>query len=83
MDFVCGLLRLAAQEQNIKAKNGLEERTDCVVLTHTKHIIQRHFLECKQFSAPSIFYFLRQDYRIFREEKVKSKNAVRRFRNKN
>jgi len=65
MDFVRGLLRLVAQKQSIKAKNGLEERTNCVVLTHTKHIIQRHFLECKQFSASGIFYFLRQDYRIY------------------
>jgi hypothetical protein len=60
MDFVRVLLRLAAQKQSGKAKNGLEERTDCVVLTHTKHIIQRHCLECKNFFASGIFYFYRQ-----------------------
>jgi len=34
MDFVCGLLRLAAQEQSIKAKNGLERRTNYALFTH-------------------------------------------------
>jgi hypothetical protein len=34
MDFVRGLLRLAAQEQSIKAKNGLEERTSYAPFTH-------------------------------------------------
>jgi hypothetical protein len=34
MDFVRGLLRLAAQQQRIKAKNGLERRTNYALFTH-------------------------------------------------
>jgi hypothetical protein len=34
MNFVRGLLRLAAQEQSIKAKNGLERRTNYAIFAH-------------------------------------------------
>ena len=37
MDFVCGLLRLAAQEQGIKAQNGLERRTNYALLAHNMY----------------------------------------------
>jgi hypothetical protein len=37
MNFVCGLLRLAAQKQSIKAKNGLERGTNYAPFTHTIH----------------------------------------------
>jgi hypothetical protein len=37
MDFVRGLLRLAAQQERIKAKSGLEEGTNYAPFTHTIH----------------------------------------------
>jgi hypothetical protein len=37
MNFVRGLLRLAAQKQSIKAQNGLAEGTNYAISAHTKY----------------------------------------------
>jgi len=37
MDFVRGLLRLAAQQQDIKAQNGLERRPNYALFAHKTH----------------------------------------------
>ena len=74
MDY-CALRR---KSRVLRPRTALKEE-QIIHFLLMKHIIQRRSLECKQFSASGIFYFLRQDYRIFRKEKIKGKNAVRRF----
>jgi len=71
----CALRR---KSRALRPKTALKEEQTMHFLL-IKYIIQRRFLECKQFSALSIFYFSRQDYRIFRKSKIKGKNAVPRF----
>jgi len=57
----CALRR---KSRALRPKTALKEE-QTVHLLLIQYIIQRRFLECKQFFASGIFYFLRQDYRIY------------------
>ena len=75
MDY-CALRR---KSRVLRPRTALKEEQIMHFLLITC-IIQRRSLECKQFSASGIFYFLTQDYRIFRKEKIKGK-TLRHFGN--
>ena len=54
MDFVHGLLRLAAQQQDIKDQNGLERRPNYALFAHKTHYTKK-LTFCNRFFA-LIFY---------------------------
>jgi hypothetical protein len=60
MDFVHGLLRLAAQQQDIKAQNGLERRPNYALFAHKTHYTKK-LTFCNRFFALIFYISYRQN----------------------